>query len=75
MSTGNGMNDERNALERLERWTNGKPGWRNGTRLGLADEGGYEVRLVDHDADRRILGEGPTLAAAIHAALDQAGAE
>lgn len=72
------------ALERLARWLAGEPistrPSRNIERIALHLQGGYIVDLFYHNTgslQQRTYrcGTGPTLADAINAALDAAGAE
>mgnify|MGYP001500432114 CR=1 FL=1 len=61
------------ALARLEKWLNDGP-HRSVWRIDISIQGAYWVG-VDDGKCGRFHGDGETLSAAIHAALDQAGAK
>ena len=67
---------EPDALARLEKWLcGGKPKWpRWAGAIDKPRRGVWKVPLYLSGSDWAIVGEGKTLAAAIHAALDQAEA-
>lgn len=66
---------ETTANERLARWIKGDLDMRSVKTMRAGQQKPFEVELRDYMRESDIAGEGETLDAAIHAALDAAGAE